>query len=479
MTLTVGALFSGIGGLELGFHTNPAFEIVFQVEKDQACRDILARHWPNVTQYDDVTEVTYDRLRADLGDRADVDVLIGGWPCQDISLAGRRRGLAGERSGLFYEFARIALEVAPLWIVAENVPGLLSSHSPVEDPPSDAEVGDEWRVEETSDLGVVCSTLGDLGYGYAFRVLDAQHFGVPQRRRRVFIVGHLGTPWSAAAEVLFEPDSLPGDPEASGTEGEDPAPDVEDRARADGRAQGFGADPTVAGTLGGGSGARGWCDDMDRAGALVVEEPEVFQCHGTNVGPMGTLREGNGGVTGGVPFVVGDRWDDKVARTLTSPNNGQHYDLDTENWVVDEHEPIRSIHHGEDVIINEGIAQPLTVSKGTPGTLAIPFRKARRAQTSDDVETWVEEDVANTLNVFDVGNTRTTTAIVEPAGSALIVRRLTPVEAERLQGFDDGWTDQQSDSARYKQLGNAVAVPCATWIADRLAETHKRIHDGS
>lgn len=218
---------------------------------------------------------------------------------------------------------------------------------------------------------------------------------------------------------------------------------------------------------------------MDRAGALVVEEPEVFQCHGTNVGPMGTLREGNGGVTGGVPFVVGDRWDDKVARTLTSPNNGQHYDLDTENWVVDEHEPIRSIHHGEDVIINEGIAQPLTVSKGTPGTLAIPFRKARRAQTSDDVETWVEEDVANTLNVFDVGNTRTTTAIVEPAGSALIVRRLTPVEAERLQGFDDGWTDQQSDSARYKQLGNAVAVPCATWIADRLAETHKRIHDGS
>lgn len=243
---------------------------------------------------------------------------------------------------------------------------------------------------------------------------------------------------------------------------------------------------------------------MDRAGALVVEEPEAFQCHGTNVGPMGTLREGNGGVTGGVPFVVGDGWDDKVARTLTSPGHGPHYDLDTENWVVDDEEPIRSIHHGEDVLIGEDIAQPLTVSKGTPGTLAIPFRKARRAQTSDDVETWVEEDVANTLNVFDVGNTRTTTAIVETIPVAatltggghpnsnmpgrraeddrnlvweqLIVRRLTPMECERLQGIPDGWTDQQSDSARYKQLGNAVAVPCATWIAQRLADTHRRIH---
>lgn len=179
------SLFSGVGGFEVGFE-RAGIDTVLQAESDPVCRSVLERHWPHVERLHDVRDV--DRgllpnlrryghepsLAAVAGCEAgqDVDLIYGGFPCQDVSVAGQRAGLSGERSGLWHEFQRVLRELRPRWCVIENVPGLLSS-----------------GAEPGADFGVVLRGLVDLGYGVAWRVLDARWFGVPQRRRRVFIVG--------------------------------------------------------------------------------------------------------------------------------------------------------------------------------------------------------------------------------------------------------------------------------------------------
>jgi hypothetical protein len=197
---TVGSLFAGVEGFGQGLEA-AGFEVAWQVEIDKDAVSVLERHYPQVRRYRDVREVNGAELPR-------VDVLVGGFPCQDLSVAGARRGLAGSRSGLFFEVARIAAETATPWLLLENVPGLLSSFTPVESPPSDVPIGTEWTVEETSDLGVVLSTLAEHGYGFCTRTLDAQYVGVPQRRERVFIVGCLGDTGARAGSVLLEPESV-------------------------------------------------------------------------------------------------------------------------------------------------------------------------------------------------------------------------------------------------------------------------------
>jgi DNA (cytosine-5)-methyltransferase 1 len=184
--LTHGSLFSGIGGFDLGFDC-AGMTTLWQAEKESNCLGVLERHWPTVARLKDVKSVGAETVEQ-------VAVISGGFPCQDISVSGRRQGLAGPRSGLWYQYARVIRELSPVWVVIENVLGLLSSNG-------------------GRDLGIILSTLGECGYGFAYRVLDSQHFGVPQRRRRVFIVGHLGSR-GRAAEVLLEPDSVPGGPSA-------------------------------------------------------------------------------------------------------------------------------------------------------------------------------------------------------------------------------------------------------------------------
>lgn len=186
MTLTVGSLFSGVGGLDLGLE-RAGMAVAWQCEIDPACRKVLAHRWPETHCYDDVRKV-------DAHNASTVDVLCGGFPCQDVSLAGPRLGLAGERSGLWWEFARVAAEIAPRWVVIENVPGLLSSRA-------------------GRDMAAVLAGLEKRGYGWAYRVLDARYWGVAQRRRRVFIVGHPSA--ERAAQVLFERESVPRNSAAS------------------------------------------------------------------------------------------------------------------------------------------------------------------------------------------------------------------------------------------------------------------------
>lgn len=183
MALTFGSVFTGIAGIDLGLE-RAGMTCAWQVEIDKHCQFVLSRHFPHTPRHGDITTLKG-------GDLGSVDALVGGFPCQDVSLAGRRAGLAGKRSGLFFEFARLIDELAPRWVVIENVPGLLSSNG-------------------GRDMGAVLGTLAELGYGYAYRVLDAQYFGVPQRRRRVVIVGN-SRDWTAPAAVLFESESVRGD----------------------------------------------------------------------------------------------------------------------------------------------------------------------------------------------------------------------------------------------------------------------------
>jgi DNA (cytosine-5)-methyltransferase 1 len=178
--MKVASFFSGIGGFDLGFE-RAGMDIVFQCEINTYCQKILKKHWPNIRLVSDIHKLHSDDIPSS-------DLWCGGFPCQDLSLAnqGKRKGLGGQRSGLFYKFAELLSGHLPRWVVIENVPGLLNSSS-----------GEDFKT--------LLQKLDELGYGISWRVLDAKYFGTPQRRRRVIIVASLGTLLSA--QVLFEPGS--------------------------------------------------------------------------------------------------------------------------------------------------------------------------------------------------------------------------------------------------------------------------------
>jgi DNA (cytosine-5)-methyltransferase 1 len=184
--LTGVSLFAGVGGFDLAMQRQ-GVKVVASVEIDKKCNEVLAQHFPDATQFTDVTTVKGEDL-INAGFNPSTGIITGGFPCQDLSVAGKRAGLAGERSGLFWEIARLVEETQTEYFIIENVPGLLSSNN-------------------GKDFGVVIGTMADLGYSLGWRVLDAQHFGVPQRRKRVFIVGRR-TPDSSVAEILFKSEGL-------------------------------------------------------------------------------------------------------------------------------------------------------------------------------------------------------------------------------------------------------------------------------
>jgi len=364
--LTAVSLFAGIGGFDEALR-RAGVHVAAAVEIDKDCRGVLRRQFPETTIFNDVTEVTGERLRA-AGFVPGRGILTAGWPCQGNSVAGRRKGMADPRSGLWRHVVRLLAETRPRWFIGENVPGLLS-------------------INGGRDFGTVIRDLDELGYGVAWRVLDAQFFGVPQRRRRVFLAGCLGD-GLAPAEVLFEPEGGEGNP-------------AEGRAARAGSADA----PSVSAvaTLQGG-GRRGHRIDAEGAagGHLVPVIPLALRG-----------REGGSAAECGEP---GD-----PAFTVRTPGGGSSYPM---------------------------IAQPMAFNPQTGGS------KAR------------------------LGYGETPTALhssqVTAVQTAAAVRRLTPLECERLQGFPDDWTRwqhdgaEQSDSARYRQCGNAVAVPVVEWIARRV-----------
>ena len=184
--LTGVSLFAGVGGFDLAMQRQ-GVRVVASVEIDKKCNEVLAKHFPEAVQFDDVTTVKGSDLIG-AGFNPSRGIIAGGFPCQDVSVAGKRAGLAGARSGLFWEAARIVEEAQSEYFILENVPGLLSSN-------------------KGADFGVVIGTMADLGYSVGWRVLDAQYFGVPQRRKRVFIVGRRSSE-RGIAEILFKSEGL-------------------------------------------------------------------------------------------------------------------------------------------------------------------------------------------------------------------------------------------------------------------------------
>ena len=411
VSLHVASLFSGVGLIDAGLE-RAGVTTRLLCESDKACRSVLARHYPGVPIHPDVTELTPDGLRAAGLDPART-VLAAGFPCQDLSVAGRRAGMGkGTRSGLYWHIVRILGEFPARWVILENVPGLLSSN-------------------DGRDFGAVVGSLVDLGYGVSWRVLDAAYSGVPQRRRRVVIVGHLGAPWSAPVEVLFDPESSAGDSRPSREAGSDVAATLTAGVSgagvsAPGRRREDDVNLVVSALTSNGVGTCGADDNQAQARHLVVS---TFQK---------VRRSGARDAAGELPPEV---WEPRDVAATLSP-----FDLGSDARAVDL--VVSATGRIAHALTSEGHdASEDGTGRGTPIVAFHPTQSPITGVVSPALGAGTRG-----MGVHD----------------ATGVRRLTPVECERLQGAPDGWTAGQSDAARYRQLGNSVAVPVFEWVGQRI-----------
>ena len=463
---------SGIEAATVAWHPLGWTPAAFS-EIDPFPRAVLAHHYPDVPLHGDFTTIGAD-------DYGSIDILVGGTPCQDFSVAGLRAGIAGDRGNLTLEFLRLAARTKPRWIVWENVPGVLSS--------------DEGRA-----LGAFLRGLAELGYGFAYRVLDAQYFGLAQRRARVFVVGYLGD-WRRAAAVFFERESLLGHP-------------VSRREARQNVAR-----PITPGS----SGGSGYRNDADTADNLIVmasgqSNAPVFendQCPALTClheAPIiaHTLR-GNGfdasenGTGRGVPLVTAFEWQrgatqnldmleeqspaliksqtPAVAFSIMPMNSGKDYKARE----TDIAQPIMAGgpvggNQGGDFIVEPvpfdttQITSAANYSNPKPGDPCHPLAAgAHPPAVAFDLRG--REGGAQFKGPHDTANIRAASGGSSRSYvAAMQVRRLTPRECERLQGFPDDYTlvpyrnKPASDGPRYKALGNSMAVPCMAWIGQRIA----------
>jgi len=456
---------SGMEAASVAWHSLGWTPVGFSEIEPFPCA-ILKHRFPNVPNYGSLTE--YQSWPLEPGA---IDLLVGGCPCQSFSVAGLRRGMQDPRGNLTLTYLGLADKLKPKWIVYENVPGLLSSNG-------------------GKDFGAFLGALVELGYGFAYRVLDAQHFGVPQRRRRVFVVACLGD-WRAAAEVLSLREGLRGYLETGNKKRKGPAADAGASAQA----------------------------------SRINCQPD------------------------GISGAVTSKW----SKGSGCPAGDEHYNMITQpisHWEGGEvHPTLNQSAKGSGGV---GSSNQELFSQGSaylvPGE-AIPFRKSKLACSATDNETWVPADASNTLNNFDLGDTRTTHAVVQPipiqdgremekkqnglgianqgdpaytidttgaqaiaiqgtiigrsenagpqgtgateggpmftltktdihgVSQNMAVRRLTPNECYRLQGFPDNWgripwkgkpAYECPDGPQYKAAGNSMAVPCMRWIGERI-----------
>jgi len=376
---------SGLGGAELAF-LPLGWECVGVSEVDAAASAVLKARFPHIPNLGDFTKIGVE-------DVGSVDLLVGGTPCQDFSVAGLRKGMDGDRGQLTIEFARLAERLRTRWVVWENVPGVLS-------------------IDEGRAFGTFLAILGKFGYGFAYRILDAQYLGVPQRRRRVFVVGYLGD-WRCAAAVLFEQHSLqwyspPRKEKGQGVarclkggSGERGWPDPSD---GDG-----GGLVDVAGTLAGGSGERGW-QHHDGAGAFVPFTPSS---HGNYTEGTGTLRSNGGDLGGGSETLIQGR---QASHAITA-HQAKGGDPTTDNYVVtggflDEPQGFGGrqavafqSNAGRDFTCDEDCSPPLRVGSGLeiPSEPAIAFEpryftrdnKTGNAESCGDIVPALSADHSN------------------------------------------------------------------------------------
>lgn len=337
LKLTLGSLFAGVGGFDLGFEAN-GFKTSWMIEWDKNCQYILRRHFPESKLMGDVKEVFAKDLSY-------VDVATFGSPCQDLSHAGKRSGISGSRSSMFFEAMRILKDICPKVIIWENVTGSLTSNN-------------------GNDFARVIENLAQDNRKVAYRVLDSQYFGVPQRRKRVFVVS------------------------------------------------------CVAG--------------IDPRKILEINTEDAKLIH---------------------PDVNKDIFSIQDVRSIDKKQNGKGWSDANVSYTLD--------------------------TKATQG-IAVNFLKTsigfKPGQSSAARTDGSMLEICPTLETCGGGNNRPAIAIAEE--TSCVVRRITPIESERLQGFPDEWTQfgidergiivKMSNGSRFSQMGNAVTVNVAKWIAKNV-----------
>jgi DNA (cytosine-5)-methyltransferase 1 len=384
---------------------------------------VLAHHYPGAPNLGDMTNYKEWNIGA-------IDLVVGGTPCQSFSVAGLRKGLEDPRGNLALVYCGILDHFRPQWCVWENVPGVLSSNG-------------------GRDFGSFLGALAELGYGFAYRVLDAQYFGVAQRRRRVFVVGHLGD-WQPAAKVLFESESLRRDTAPSREKGQDTAASSAPSVDANGLQR-------TVGTL---------CADT-HPGAYSGQDAYTGRLVPSVVGTLDSRHAGgfqsvqSAGAGHLIPFGVNASPDighclrsgaSKADKPDSTTYVAQAIPLDTMNMTPG---------HSSGGL---GFGQPgdpcFTLTKGHSHAVAQPIAPTLTA--SNDPSRSPQ-------------STEVTNQVASVYAASMAVRRLTPIECERLQGFPDDYTaipwrgkTETPDGPRYKALGNSMAVPVMQWIGGKI-----------
>lgn len=486
------SLFSGVGGFDMGLE-NAGMQTVFQCEWDKHCRTILDRHWPTVPKWDDVSTLTGEHI---LAHAPVIDVVAWGSPCQDLSVAGKRAGLEGGRSGLFYEGMRIITELRkasngkyPRISIWENVYGALNSNK-----------GDDFEaiLKEMVEAGsLLCE----------WRVLDAQYFGVPQRRRRVFVVAIFD---SATANRCPDPllpisEGLLWD-SATRPASRKESTDTPSTSIRSGRAI-IGSD--IVGPLA----ASDWKfpqQQQVRENKIVLQtftksrraqsatDDETW-VEGKPAPTLNSFDQGDVRATTAIVFENSYRDGARIANDNVTQTLSAKMGTGGGNTPMLAQEPIMfdttysaqfsmaadasistikvkgtsgvtySIQDGREIEKNQnglGVA-----GEGAPaytidqtGAQAVAYgiqgnMIGRQDHNGPAGKGHTDEgDPMFTLNTIDKHAVATT----------MVVRRLTPLECERLMGWPDNWTEGQADTHRYKQCGNGVASPVAQWIGEQL-----------
>ena len=402
---------SGIEAATVAWHPLGWQPVAFGEIEKFPCQ-VLEHHYPDTPNWGDMTKFKE-------WPDADVNVFVGGTPCQSFSVAGLRKGLDDPRGNLMLTYLAIAARYRPRWLVWENVPGVLSSNGGL-------------------DFASLLRGMGELGYGFAYRILDAQYFGVAQRRRRVFVVGYLGN-WRPAAAVLFERHSLSGNPAPSRKAREGAAAYAREGAEVGSLIPAMHSElcPSLKARDAKGPSSDG---DGDGDGAILVPMVQPIATHDV----AGTMlsRNTSGGFSNSIDHAAAGYMalqpialaENTIGRKPENGGNGDGFTEEGPMYTLN----ATGVH---------GVAQP-TIVHGTqdPCVSDIAFAQGR--------------------------NNGGENVMVQ----AMAVRRLTPKECERLQGFPDNYTDIKPkgkatpDGPRYKALGNSMAVPVMAWIGKRIKE---------
>lgn len=486
------SIFSGVEAASLAWEPLGWEPVAFSEIEPFPCA-VLAERWPDVPNLGDITKINWKEEI----DGA-IDLVVGGSPCQSFSVAGKREGLKGA-SGLMFEYIRCVQELRPRWFLWENVPGALTS-------------------EDGGAFGQLLSEMDELGYGLAWRVLDAQFFGVAQRRRRLFLVGHLGA--ESPAEVLFEPDCLSGNPQSSREKRKElacragrsaacagfkysAAPRANTIGYAEEQSSTLTADwhaPTVLplpntalsqyGTeIAGCLTARGDSSPCaDRGQNIVCMTGTQAHCHIS--GEIAGCLTAHMGKDDAPVVVNGSDLQTYVCETAHSGSNGLgvgESDIFSTHGTYPINEQIatrdKKLGRGTGLGVGADGDPAFTLLANHPHMVAVGGGSDTIAMGDLNAHTAICRNICPILKCGGDGAMVVSEIGDKPAGvNPMLVRRLTPLECERLQGFPDGHTliawkgkpaEECPDGPRYKAIGNSMAVPVMRWIGRRIAAVDK------